>query len=262
MKERDWEQALMKFLASWKRRKDVIGALVTGSRVFGTHNQHSDIDVHILLAKDITWRERGNCFVDGYLIEYFSNPLVQLKEYRKEDFKSFTHTDARMFALGRIIFDKTGTLKKLQQDSRRELRAKFRRLSKTEIELGKYSLWDELDNLKDLWERKSHFYTFSHNLLLQRILELYRKFLGLEVSSSSKLERYFTDKSFRQRYGIEHFHDSHFVKLFMVSIEKQTFSSISTLVEYVLKAMNGFEIDGWKLRSMISVAKQSRKTKK
>ncbi len=261
-KRKRWEDALNKFLLSWKGKPEVFGALVSGSRVLGTDTQNSDIDIHIVLAGHVVWRERGNCIVDGYLIEYFSNSLAQLKEYRKDDFKSFTHTDARMFALGRIVFDKTGALRKLQLAAQKELKIKFRKLSKAEIELGKYSLWDELDNLKDLREASSTFYPYSHHLLLNRILDLYRKYLGVEVSASSKLERYFTDTSFRQRYGIGGFQDLKFVRLFVGAVEKQTFDSIEKLVEHVLVQMGGFKVDGWKLRSKSTVVVTRSKIRK
>lgn len=250
----NWEAALDKFLLKWKSRSEVIGALVSGSRVLGTDTKNSDIDVHIVLADHIIWRERGNCVIDNYIIEYFCNPIAQLNEYRRDDIKSFAHTDARMFALGRIIFDKQGALLKLQKEARKELSARFRKLSKAEIELGKYSLWDELDNLKDLNENKSIFYSYSHHLLLNRILELYRRYLGAEISSSSKLERFFAETGFCQKYGIREFEDKRFVKLFSEAVRTQSFTSIGRLVAYVLEQMGGFNIDGWKFRSKISMA--------
>lgn len=76
-----WEEALDKFLSEWRRRDYVVGALVCGSYVTGSPTARSDIDVHIILAEESDWRERGNRYVDGCLIEYFANPPRQIRTY-------------------------------------------------------------------------------------------------------------------------------------------------------------------------------------
>ncbi len=248
-----WEAALEEFLRPWRRKREVIGALVTGSRVQGTNTPNSDIDVHIILKSGITWRERGNCRVAGFLVEYFCNPVEQYEEYRKKDVAAFTRCDARMFARGRIIFDTDGTLGRIQRSSRRELRKSFRKLSKAEIETGKYFLWDGLDDLRELSAKKTRFYAHAHHLLLNRALETYRRYLGAEVSPPAKLERYFRDPIFRANYGIKEFGDKQFVRLFQASVQQQSFSSISKLLQHVFRRMGGFEIDGWRFRSATSV---------
>ncbi len=152
-----------------------------------------------------------------------------------------------------IIFDKRGVLKRLQTQARKELASKFRKLSVAEIELGKYGIWDDLDNLKDLRESNSRFYNYSHHLLLHRVLDLYRRFVGIEITSSSKLDRYFTDASFRERYGIGEFSDKKFVQLFLRAVETPSLKSADRLVKHVLQHMGGFDIASWKFRSKISV---------
>jgi predicted nucleotidyltransferase len=61
----EWQSALDAFLALWRSRPEVTGALVCGSFVVGDPSPRSDIDVHILLREDAVWRQRGNQVVDG-----------------------------------------------------------------------------------------------------------------------------------------------------------------------------------------------------
>ena len=82
-----WEIALQKFLKKWDNRKNVIGALVCGSYVTGNPSKHSDIDVHIILDSKTSWRERGNEIIDGFLIEYFANPIKNHYKYAEEGYK-------------------------------------------------------------------------------------------------------------------------------------------------------------------------------
>ena len=103
-----WERALDEFLVPWKSRRGVVGALATGSYVLGTQTDLSDIDVHIVLAPTVHWRERGNKRVNGVLVEYFANPPQQIERYMQTDHAAGRHADAHMFNIGRIVFDKTG----------------------------------------------------------------------------------------------------------------------------------------------------------
>ncbi|WP_231630083.1 nucleotidyltransferase domain-containing protein [Lysinibacillus sp. ZYM-1] len=74
----NWKIALETLLKDWQGRDDVVGTLVCGSYVTGKPSKRSDIDVHIVLENDVTWRERGNQIIDGFLIEYFANPPGQI----------------------------------------------------------------------------------------------------------------------------------------------------------------------------------------
>jgi hypothetical protein len=247
----DWEIALNKFLLPWQKKSYVTGALVCGSRIHGTDTENSDIDLHIILSNQTTWRERGNCLVNGFLIEYFCNPIAQHYEYMKEDISSFSRINLRMLAFGQIVFDKDGSLSKLKTESLNKFNKQFRKLSKAEIELGKYALWDGLDNLQDLNILNSKFYQHSHHLLLHQTLELYRRFLGVEIGPSSKIVRFFTDKDFRKKYQLKEFPDKKFTQLFVKAIESETLLSIKNLIEHVFVKMGGFKIDSWKFRSKV-----------
>ncbi len=56
------------------------------------------------------------------MIEYFANPMWQLKKYLKADRKEGRKECARMFALGKIVFDKTGDAQRLQRLGQIDLR--------------------------------------------------------------------------------------------------------------------------------------------
>ena len=106
MKTDNWKTVLNKFLEKWKRKGYVEGAILTGSRVTSYFSKYSDIDVYIVLSEKIKWRERGNRIFDGFLIEYFANPPYQIRKYFVEEFKQNKYTTARMFVMGKILFDK------------------------------------------------------------------------------------------------------------------------------------------------------------
>jgi len=245
----EWATAVDEFLAPWKRKREVLGAVVAGSRVVGTHTPNSDIDIHIVLSDRVSWRERGNRRVAGFLIEYFANPLRQLTAYRENDRKRFVRSEARMFSQGELWFDKTGAVARLQRIGRSEMTRPFRRLTAVEIELAKYALWDELDNLVDLARAESPLHGHAYHHLLDSVLDAYRRLLGCEVSHLSKLWRFFCEPEFRRRQAYPEFPDQAFARLFLACVRTMRQSAIERLVEHVHERMGGFHVDGWKLRT-------------
>jgi len=63
----EWKSKLQKFLLEFEHAKDIDGILVCGSYITGSPTNHSDLDVHIILADDVDYRQRGNRIIDGLL---------------------------------------------------------------------------------------------------------------------------------------------------------------------------------------------------
>jgi predicted nucleotidyltransferase len=240
------DKSIAKFLASWKKKPGYLGALLAGSYAVGTQNEFSDIDIHIIFAKDVNWRERGNVKLDGYLFEYFANPVSQYEAYMKKEFIGTKNHTARMFATGKIVEDPTGDVLRLKKQGIAYLNKKLQKSSKTQNEIAKYSLWDGLDELKG---KEGSVFVYLYGITLNKICESYFDFLGVEKIAPSKVYRYFTDKKFSSDYSIKVFPDAQFGKLFIKGIEEQSFKNIEKVGLYVQKMMGGFEIDGWKLKT-------------
>lgn len=250
-----WEEAVELFLSDWKKRNEVIGALVCGSYITGNPSKHSDIDIHIVLSDKLSWRERGNKYINGFLIEYFANPPKQIKKYFEEDYKDNSHQSHIQFVTGRIVFDKNNEILKLKQLATKYLNKRFKQLNNTQLELKKYSLWDNLDNLEDNYEKNNpdFYYIYFNNL--RQIYETYGKSLGVSISNVDKVYKLLMDKETMKKYLEKDFPDSKFVALFLEALnlnaKDKMLNNFKVLTEYVLEAMGGFKINGWKLKSKV-----------
>lgn len=240
------EKTIEKFLAKWKKKPGYIGALLTGSYAVGTQNEFSDIDIHIIYTNDADWRERGNTKIDGYLFEYFANPVSQYRAYMKKEFSNGKNHTARMFAVGSILEDTTGDLALLKKEGVAYLNKKLQKSNKIQNELAKYSIWDSLDEIQG---KEGSNFKYLYALALNKIFDSYCEFLGVEKIAPAKVHRYFTEAKFRKSYGIKDFPDTQFAKLFIKAFNEQSFGNIKKLGTYAQKMMGGFDIDGWKLKT-------------
>jgi predicted nucleotidyltransferase len=255
MKKEMWEIALEKFVSKWKNKKEVVGAIVCGSYITGNPSKHSDIDIHIILDKKVKWRERGNEIIDGILIEYFANPLPQHIKYFEDDFKLRRKINIHMFTTGKVLFDKTGDLKKIIKIAKDWDKKKFEKPNKIPIEISKYSLWDMRDNLEEVYESGNDDFYFVYYNYLNSFFESYSKFLGFSGINVNKLRRFLIDNKDKKKYKMPDFPDPSFVSMFVEAIrlkdKKDMINIYNKLTNYVLTKMKGFNIDGWKIRSPV-----------
>ena len=251
----DWEVAVSKFLAKWKRREDVIGAIVCGSYVTGNPSKHSDVDLHIILSDDVSSRERGNEVVDGFLIEYFANPLRKHYEYTAEDFKERRKINSHMFITGRVLFDKTGALKKFIEFAKKDFSKKYSSLSKVSLELSKYYVWDMCDNLEEVFSSGAEDFVFVYHNFLHDLFKHYSGFLRFDFFPAYRVLRFLTNAKDKKKYSIRDFPDKKFERLFVSAIKLQDkrlmMRAYKDLTDYVLAKMGGFNIDGFRIKSSV-----------
>ena len=195
----------------------------------------------------------GNVLMDGTLIEYFANPARQIRHYFKKEFFQNSRSTARIITIGKVLFDKTGIAEALKAEALEYMKRPFERPDETWVEIAKYSLWDMLDSLKDAEDRNDPSSGYLYNLALNRALEVYSKFLGVEIPPASKVYRLFSDEGFRKAYMFEEFPDEEFVKLFLKALERCETKNLEKVIIHVFEGMGGFDIDGWRLRTMVEV---------
>ncbi|TYR74053.1 hypothetical protein FZC79_16515 [Rossellomorea vietnamensis] len=251
----NWRKALESFLNDFQYASDLAGVLVCGSFVTGNPSARSDIDVHLILKEGKEWRERGNEFVDGYLIEYFCNPPVQIRKYFEEDHYSRTTHAAVQFATGEILWDKEGSVAGLKEEAGVWLNKPFKEIGDTEMEFMKYGIWDTLDNLQDMHEKEEKGITFAYHNSLNLLFDQYCRYLSVEQIPYYQIGAYLSDKRYLKKYLKPPFPDEEFSRLFKMAMNlsetEQMADMYEKLSEYVLSQMGGFSIDGWQMRSPI-----------
>ncbi|MEA2733711.1 MAG: hypothetical protein QOE14_162 [Humisphaera sp.] len=258
----NWQAALESFLAPWKHRPEVTGALVCGSYVTGNPSPRSDIDVHILLKPSTKWRERGNDVVDGFLVEYFANPPRSIRGYFREDYARNDHAGATQFVTGRILFDKTGVIAKLKREARKWIDKPFRKPGRMAAKSNGYRLWDSLDNFRDAVESQAPDLSWRYVHALDALLRIYAHHTGDCFVQSDKAYAYLTSDLLAKKYLQRPFSDAMFGRRFAAAMREtdsaKMLPTLEALTRYVHRKMGGFEIDGFRLRAPARVPRPRR----
>ena len=113
-----FERIIYKFVKEMKYEEDehFLGVYFYGSSLSGFNNKNSDIDLHIVFDNyDETHIYRGVHYIENNKIEYFEKPLNDLYLSVDNDILDGNIAWKNMLAESKIICDKTGELKKLQE---------------------------------------------------------------------------------------------------------------------------------------------------
>jgi len=253
----NWEIALNKFVDEWKSKPEVTGMIVCGSYITWNPTSHSDIDIQIILKEGTTWRERGNEIIDGVLVEYFANPLVQNMKYYKEDYENRRKVNIHMYTTGKILFDKTWDLESIIEKAKDWNKKKYKKPGEIPTEIDKYFIWDMNDNLEEIADKQWEEFYMTYYVHLEKILEKYSKFLWFEHIPTHKIKRFLIDEKDKKKYNIDNFPDTNFLKMYVEAIKLQDIETMmknyQQLTKYVLKKMWWFNIDGWKIRTELDL---------
>lgn len=249
----DWHTTIEKFLSDWEKREEFEGALLSGSYAIGTQTETSDIDIMIVLSDKTKFWQRGNINIDGFLIEYIADPASMWQKSFEDDFNSGKKVSVCMFAVGKILVDKNGSVSKLKEQAEAIMKRQFNRMDKREIEMAKYHLYDGLDKLQGLEKGGFIQYAPLYYLQLSKIVNFYAAFVGISVPATAKFYKFLNNSDFREKYKLEGFSDQQFINLVNGALTNySTLTKIADLTSYVLNKMGGFEINGWVLKTEIN----------
>jgi len=245
------EIAAKNFINSWKFKDDIECVFLTGSHASGNADEFSDIDLFIILNDDVKWRERGNKRVDGMLIEYFANPVRQVKKYIDECYSNVALTDVNMILSGIAIFDKNDTASMMVDFCKQKLASEFPKMSEFNVQTGLYFLWDKYDELNRAYFDQHFDFLMQFYNFVQHAFEIYSRYICSPVPGYQKLYRWLTDDDFAKKYGLATYNDLDFLKMmkmvFGCSNTIEIFELSKNIYEYVANKMGGLDIDNFVL---------------
>ncbi len=107
------ELTLKKHTNQEKQNSNVIGIVITENK-----NQQNSLILYIILDDKSKLRERDNFLVHGVEIEYYKNPIRQIKYNFKKEAKEKKYNTAEIFTNCKIIYKKTSKINSLIKQSK------------------------------------------------------------------------------------------------------------------------------------------------
>lgn len=236
-----WKLALNEFIKKYLNDDDVEAILLVGSYAVGNHNKYSDIDVYIILNDNVDYRERGNKLVDNYLIEYFINPIYKIKEYLLEDRRGHGGAMANMLLKGKVLYDKNNIVQELQKFAE-----EAKEIIPDKDPMKYYACWHAYDEyLAAAYHNELQYY-----LCLKYLVECYLANNGYCILPEQKIEKFFKNPEYREKYDIGEFPDNEFNNLVIKCFDHPNKHNLEALYNFVIED-GKFDINNFVLRNKL-----------
>ena len=237
--QNEWQLALNSFIKKYKNNKNVEAIMLVGSYAVANNNKYSDIDVYIILNNKCNYQERGNKKIGNYIIEYFINPIYKIKDYLIKDGRGHGGPMANMIINGKVLYGNKLIIERLKKDAIKAIN------KKNEIDILKYyRCWDAYEDYKACkYHNKMPYYN-----CLKYLIEAYLYNNDYFILPENKIERFFKDPLYRQKYNINKFPNNKFNKLVINCFNKPNKNNLDKLYNYVIKD-GKFNINNFKIKN-------------
>lgn len=235
-----WKLALEEFIKGYKDDPEVEAILLVGSYAVGNQNDKSDIDVYIVLNDQAKWRERGNKLVNGYLIEYFINPVYKIREYILDDKRGHGVPMANMLMNGQILLDRNGIVKDLIN----EVIVAINLNEYEKNSMRYYACWCAFDE----YEAAEYHNEMQYYICLKYLIEAYLGNNGYCILPELKFEKFFKNDEYRNRYNIGDFPNNEFNVMVIKCFDEPNYDNLKMLYDYVMQD-GCFDINNFVLRN-------------
>lgn len=235
-----WEIALNEFIKDYKKDPIVEAILLVGSYAVGNQNDKSDIDVYVILNDEAMYRERGNKLINGYLIEYFVNPVRMVREYIYEDKRGHGGAMANMLINGKVLMDRNGLIEQLRGEAIEVVNNQEYKVDPMKY----YACWDAFDE----YEAAVYHNEMQYYNCLKLLIEAYLANNGYCILPGNKIERFFKDEEYRQKYNIGRFPNNEFNLLVLNCFNDCNHENLKALYDYVIND-GCFDINNFVYRS-------------
>ena len=249
-----WELVADKFLKQYVNEDYFLGAILTGSYATGNNDVNSDIDIFIITNDSTPWRERGNKLIDGYMIEYFINPVRQILKEFDEGFKENGIATTFIFAGSKILYDTDGIIENLVNRAKHDLNKDLESISEFRWKMNCYGVWHSFYELNSKYIKNEDI-EFTYNLFLNDIIKSYFLNEKIPLLPVHKIEKILKDEEYRKKYNVKKLSDDLFIdKLLKCFSEKdydKKYNCAKELYDYYMDINSDFDINNFSFRSDI-----------
>lgn len=223
------------------------GVLLAGSYAFPNKlSKNSDLDL-FLVIKDAAKRYRGMKKINDIDVDYFINPIQQLKIDFKKAKKSNSKVFLYVLANGKILLDKNNELLDLQKEAKKCLKQQIEDgMPNSDLKLIKYFIDDYLRDIEDDYANKDDFaLQYDTCLLLNYLVEVLCKYNHIP-QVKPKYQKAEIIKKYQQFVEL-------YEKIGRINLKEEKIEQIKKLSEYVIDSLGGRLPEEWEVESPLNL---------
>ena len=215
-----YEEAILRFIEKRKyfKNKNLLGIVLYGSYLTGYNNELSDIDLHIVMNDNHRKIVRGTETIDDFKIEYFEKPISDLYLSCDNDFMLHGNAMLAIIGKGRILCDKYGEVKKLQDYILEKYSNPLPKLDSNDAKEMAVIIENRISKLSLLAKEKRVDFNHQYHLLIEKIRKFYSRVLGCADIPTIKAYKIYSDEKYRESFCKTDIPDQEFLDLYFKAI--------------------------------------------
>ena len=250
-----WEAVARKFIEQCDFYHDIEAVFLTGSYATGNADKYSDIDLYIVLNENATWRMRGNKRVDGFLVEFFVNPVQQIKKYIDSFYSDVRIIEINMILSGIVILNRNLTAERLREYCLQKDINNFPALGEFHVKMGLYHTWDNFDELTRAHDNKTADFSMQYYMFIQKAFDFYSRYICSPVPNYHHLYKWLTNETYRSKLNLPPYRDAVFLDLISAAFDNldmdAMFFHADKIKNYVFNKVDGFDADNFMLKGSL-----------
>lgn len=249
-------EAVYKFIkeSGYLENPHVLGFALYGSYTTGYWHSGSDVDMHIIMDNTVSPKDiyRGSKEVDGFNIEFFEKPINIIKNGVDIDFITNENAYLTMIGLGKILCNRRGKIKKLQDYIIKKYSEPQPPLSGDDAIEAAAIIKNKMDELKKMLICHSDMYDMYYYRVLDSIRKFYSRLCGCPNVPPDKVERIYTDPEYAIVFCKKNIPDDKFVNDFFAAAKsketkQEKFERLQDLFNYTIRNLN-FDPKNYRIR--------------
>lgn len=259
-----YEEAILEFIKKHKyfRNKNLLGIVLYGSYLTGYNNEKSDIDLHIIMNDNHKKIVRGTETINGFKIEYFEKPISDLYLSADNDFLMHGNALLAIIGHGKILMDKYGEIKKLQDYILKVYSEPLKKLSGDDAKEAAVIIENRISKLGLLAKEKRIDFNHQYHLLIEKIRKFYSRVSGCADIPPIKAYKIYTDSEYRESFCKSNIPDQEFLDLYFKAINYNGThdKKMEIIYELYMLATKNINIDPNNYRIFIKSRNDSKNT--
>lgn len=243
------EEIIKEFLNEfgYTTNKNLEGVVLYGSYQTKTNTIDSDVDLIIVYNAEMQmdvikeYKQYKN-----YNFENYERTLKNLYERVDKDFINYEDTMLSAIGYGKIIEDRNGKIKELQEYTIEKYKNGLPKLNNQDVIYGAKSIHKSIESLKKMKMNASPYYNTFYAITLDKIRDFYNKKNGFSNMSASKVYKLYTDK-IMQTVQHKFMPEKYFIDSYLNCIYTTEFKEINKLFNYVIRDIKD-NIDFYNIR--------------